>query len=111
MSKTKFLILFVVFIVPRMIVCGQSNRPAAYGPVPSANQLRWQQMEYYAFIHFSVNTYTDISWGLAMKTRKYLIPLNLIVCSGAHLQRSRNERRNTHRQTSQRFLFMAVCLH
>ena len=77
MSKTKFLILFVVFIVPRMIVCGQSNRPAAYGPVPSANQLRWQQMEYYAFIHFSVNTYIDISWGFGNEDPEIFNPAEL----------------------------------
>ena len=26
--------------------------------VPSPRQIRFQQMEFYAFIHFSVNTYT-----------------------------------------------------
>jgi len=25
--------------------------------------MRWQEMEYYAFVHFSLNTYTDQSWG------------------------------------------------
>ncbi|MBN2590793.1 MAG: alpha-L-fucosidase, partial [Sedimentisphaerales bacterium] len=47
------------------IGCGYSQvkAPAPYGPVPSENQLRWQEMEYYAFIHFSLNTYTDQSWG------------------------------------------------
>ncbi|HEY3372616.1 MAG TPA: alpha-L-fucosidase, partial [Prolixibacteraceae bacterium] len=35
----------------------------SFGPVPSENQLRWQEMEYYAFVHFSLNTYTDQSWG------------------------------------------------
>ncbi len=25
--------------------------------------MRWQEMEYYAFVHFSVNTYTDMAWG------------------------------------------------
>jgi len=47
------------------IGCGnaQTQAPAPYGPVPSENQLRWQEMEYYAFIHFSLNTYTDQSWG------------------------------------------------
>lgn len=45
-------------------VCeAQTTPPAPYGPVPSKNQMRWQEMEYYAFIHFSLNTYTDQSWG------------------------------------------------
>ena len=33
------------------------------GPLPSENQLRWQDMEMYAFIHYSLNTYTDQEWG------------------------------------------------
>lgn len=41
----------------------QSKAPAPYGPVPNENQIRWQEMEYYAFVHFSLNTYTDQSWG------------------------------------------------
>ena len=41
----------------------QIKAPAPFGPVPSANQMRWQEMEYYAFVHFSLNTYTDQSWG------------------------------------------------
>lgn len=43
--------------------CNEAEPPAAFGPVPSENQLRWQEMEYYAFVHFSLNTYTDQSWG------------------------------------------------
>ena len=34
-----------------------------FGPLPSKNQLRWQEMEMYAFIHYSLNTYTDQEWG------------------------------------------------
>jgi alpha-L-fucosidase len=41
----------------------QTKAPTPFGPVPSDNQMRWQEMEYYAFIHFSLNTYTDQSWG------------------------------------------------
>lgn len=41
----------------------QLKVPPGFGPMPSANQLRWQQMEYYGFIHLSVNTYTDMAWG------------------------------------------------
>jgi alpha-L-fucosidase len=43
--------------------CNVTQPPASVGPVPSENQLRWQEMEYYSFIHFSLNTYTDQSWG------------------------------------------------
>ena len=41
----------------------QTKAPAPFGPVPSENQMRWQEMEYYAFVHFSLNTYTEQSWG------------------------------------------------
>lgn len=43
--------------------CSEVSPPAPVGPTPSDNQMRWQEMEYYAFIHFSLNTYTDQSWG------------------------------------------------
>jgi alpha-L-fucosidase len=41
----------------------QIKAPLPIDPVPNENQMRWQEMEYYAFIHFSLNTYTDQSWG------------------------------------------------
>ncbi|WP_192085460.1 discoidin domain-containing protein [Algoriphagus sp. Y33] len=43
--------------------CEEVKPPQPFGPVPDENQMRWQEMEYYGFIHFSVNTYTDMSWG------------------------------------------------
>ncbi|MCP9768364.1 alpha-L-fucosidase [Lacihabitans sp. LS3-19] len=45
-------------------ILGFTQKPIPLLPVPSKNQLVWQKMEYYAFIHYSVNTYTDMAWGL-----------------------------------------------
>ncbi|MEO7121344.1 MAG: alpha-L-fucosidase, partial [Ginsengibacter sp.] len=32
-------------------------------PVPAKRQLQWQPMETNAFLHFTVNTFTDKEWG------------------------------------------------
>lgn len=37
--------------------------PKPWGPVPSERQLRWHEMEFYGFLHFTVNTFTDKEWG------------------------------------------------
>ena len=58
-------------------VLGQVKAPSAHGPVPSENQLRWQEMEYYAFIHFSINTYTDMAWGKGDEDPKLFNPTEL----------------------------------
>lgn len=58
-------------------VLGQVKAPSAFGPVPNENQLRWQEMEYYAFIHFSINTYTDMAWGKGDEDPKLFNPTNL----------------------------------
>ncbi|CAH0997731.1 hypothetical protein EMA8858_03865 [Emticicia aquatica] len=65
------------FIALSRAVLAQDAAPKPFGPIPSANQLRWQKMEYYAFIHFSVNTYTDMAWGFGNEDPKIFNPEKL----------------------------------
>jgi len=52
-----------------LLACTLSSLPAAvtppetYGPVPSKRQLAWHDLEFYGFVHFTVNTFTDKEWG------------------------------------------------
>ncbi|MBN1927542.1 MAG: alpha-L-fucosidase [Prolixibacteraceae bacterium] len=61
--KNHWIICRILLLGILLSGCSQTESPDPCEPVPSENQLRWQQMEYYAFIHFSLNTYTDQSWG------------------------------------------------
>ena len=48
-----------------------------YGPVPTQQQLAWQDMDIYAFIHYSLNTYTDQEWGFGNEDPALFNPSDL----------------------------------
>ncbi len=44
---------------------------------PSARQMNWFDTEFYAFVHFTVNTYTDLEWGLGNEDPAIFNPYDL----------------------------------
>ena len=73
--KKKILTIMMVCAAYGSPAQGSSHEPC--GPVPTENQLRWQDMEMYAFIHYSLNTYTDQEWGFGNEDPKLFNPSNL----------------------------------
>ena len=45
-------------------------------PVPGKPQLAWQQLETTAFLHFTVNTFTDKEWGEGTESPEIFNPVN-----------------------------------
>lgn len=57
---------FLSFIIAGGLAsCEQAtvNPPSPLFPVPTPEQLAWHELEQYAFIHFTTNTFTDKEWG------------------------------------------------
>lgn len=50
--------------------------PKPYGALPTPSQLKWHEMEMYAFMHFTINTFTDKEWGFGDESPTLFNPTN-----------------------------------
>ncbi len=73
MKRVLILLTSVIFIFS----CAEVKPPEPFGPVPSERQLAWHEMEYYMFIHFTVNTFTDKEWGYGDEKESVFNPTEL----------------------------------
>ncbi len=59
----RFSSAFITSLMLSLVAIAQVSPPKPVGPIPTRSQLAWQKLEYYAFIHFGMNTFTGHEWG------------------------------------------------
>ena len=68
---------FPILAVAALLLLAACHHVEPYGPVPTQDQLAWQDMDMYAFIHYSMNTYTDQEWGFGNEDPALFNPSDL----------------------------------
>lgn len=83
MGKINFCIAFLLLVINQS--CAKLDPPKPIGPTPNEHQVEWQEMEFYGFIHFSINTFTDVEWGYGDKSPELFNPTELDVRQWARI--------------------------
>ncbi len=66
-----------MILVVLLCACSQVKPPEPVGPLPSERQLVWHDLQYYAFVHFNMNTFTDMEWGTGGESPEQFNPSEL----------------------------------
>ncbi|HRI21607.1 MAG TPA: alpha-L-fucosidase [Panacibacter sp.] len=64
-----------VFILLFTVLKAQTEKPVL--PIPTQQQLQWHDMEFYLFVHFGPNTFTDLEWGKGTEAEDMFNPTAL----------------------------------
>ncbi|MBZ4034174.1 alpha-L-fucosidase [Flavobacterium sp. 17A] len=77
--KKIFLSLCLFGVISNVSSQELANAPKPFGPLPTQKQIDWQEMEFYAFVHFSLNTFTNKEWGFGDESPELFNPSQLDV--------------------------------
>ena len=69
------------FELTRYEVANPDNTPRPVFPLPSRRQMLWNETEFYAFVHYGMDTYTGKERATALKTRR---PSHPLACPTRH---------------------------
>jgi alpha-L-fucosidase len=71
----KYIFLFSIIFI--FLSCTTPPPPEPVLPLPSDRQLAWHDLEYYAFVHFNMNTFTNMEWGFGDESPELFNPTEL----------------------------------
>ena len=72
-----------ISILLLLVNCQHILPPSPVGSVPSSQQMEWHKMEMNAFIHFSINSFTNREWGMGDESPKLFNPTAFNAVNGS----------------------------
>jgi alpha-L-fucosidase len=70
---------YYILLLYAIVACTSTKAPKPIYPLPSLAQQNWQDLETYAFIHFTTNTFTGKEWGYGDESPEIFNPTELDV--------------------------------
>lgn len=73
--KYQHLLFTIVILISSS--CSTPPPPELVLPIPSEAQLAWHDLEYYGFVHFNMNTFSNMEWGMGDESPAQFNPTKL----------------------------------